>query len=671
MGDNNGLNELVEMKSKYDRSTDRFNQDDYFMQQKALQESRQEKIKELFPPPEHPILFEWSNLNLSVPVKKSFIPYKKNTPQRHILKNLSGFVAPGEFLAILGPSGAGKTSLLHSLAGRIPLKSKDSKDGSSGLTGEILVNGVNRGQSFVDRASCFVLQEDLFFGELTVKQTLRFTSRLAMPKEVSNKEKDQRARELTELLRLKKCENTSAGSMFRRGVSGGEKKRLNIANELLSNATLIMMDEPTSGLDASTALLVVSLLSDLAKSGKTVIATLHQPSSQMFHMFDKLLLLADGQTAFLGSAKEALPYFADLGFKCPSQYNPADYLLNILDEVPSNEGTNYRTALLRAYAESENAKEYEDSSSDTDEEKGNAKSVSCPPPLPSTIRKGFQASYWTQIWLLMGRSAKQHMIEAIPNFITFVILSIFAAIYWWRLGYSESDIANRKGLLFFVVWNALILPMFSALSEVSKERILIRKERPTRLYRLSAYILSKAIANAPIDAVAPTVMSAVIYWACNLNAQFHRFVIYCIFSFLGQLSGMGLGIAIGVNFDMPEAATPLVLFFFFAMTITGGFFIAISDIPTWINWTKYLSLLKYWADAVVVNEFDDDSHTFKVKNPYKGQPPYITGDEILKNEHLIFGHKIWPAALILLGSYIAALFLSYILLRFHTRRKTA
>jgi len=235
---------------------ERFDQKHYEAQQKEAHQQREAKIRELFPPPRHPIKLEWSHVNLSVPVKgKSWFRRNKNKEAittKHILKDLNGSVEPGEFLVILGPSGAGKTSLLHSLAGRIPRKSSTSTSSSGvGLTGSITINGVDRDKTPVDQDSCFVLQEDIFFGELTVKQTLRFTANLSMSKEVPEKEKNRRADDFIELMRLKKCANTCVGSILRRGVSGGEKKRLNIANELLSNPSLVIMDEPTSGLDAS------------------------------------------------------------------------------------------------------------------------------------------------------------------------------------------------------------------------------------------------------------------------------------------------------------------------------------------------------------------------------------------------------------------------------------
>jgi len=207
--------------------------------------------------------------------------------------------------------------------------------------------------------------------------------------------------------------------------------------------------------------------------------------------------------------------------------------------------------------------------------------------------------------------------------------------------------------------------MFSAISELATERKVIRKERPSHLYELSAYILSKTIANIPIDAASPLVLSVIVYWTCNLNASFSRFVIFCVTSFFGQLSGLGVGTVLGVNFDRPEIATPWVIVIFFLFTITGGFFINLADVPQWIRWTKYTSLIKYWSDAILVNEFDDDSHVFKSGGHI------TTGKEFLDDQELIFGFRVWPGMLLLVGSYICAQVLAYFLLRWHTRKNTA
>jgi ABC-type multidrug transport system ATPase subunit/ABC-type multidrug transport system permease subunit len=239
-----------------------------------------------------------------------------------LLHGISGIARPGEFCAILGGSGAGKTTLLNALAGRSAVPISE---------GSILFNGRPRTHG-TRRLIGYVMQDDVFFGNLTVGQTLQFTADIRLPRSMSAEEKRERVDEVLRFLNLSKAKDTIIGDQqFRKGVSGGERKRTNIAETLLTNPSLLLLDEPTSGLDSTTALAVVRLLKDLAISeGRTVIATIHQPSSIMWAEFDKVLLLAEGSVVYFGPAKDATRYFERQGFQLPYGYNPADYLLDLL-----------------------------------------------------------------------------------------------------------------------------------------------------------------------------------------------------------------------------------------------------------------------------------------------------------------------------------------------------
>ncbi|KAL3885005.1 hypothetical protein ACJMK2_025104 [Sinanodonta woodiana] len=175
----------------------------------------------------------------------------------------------------------------------------------------------------------FVLQEDIFFASLTLKETLYFTSMIRLPESIPTADKLQQIDDLAEVLDVKKCLDTRMGDMFSPGLSGGEKKRASIICELLTNPDILLLDEPTSGLDSSTALALMQQLRKLAdEKNKIVIFSIHQPSSQMYHMFDKLLLLAQGKVAFVGERSDALVHLEQVGFECGIHYNPADFISN-------------------------------------------------------------------------------------------------------------------------------------------------------------------------------------------------------------------------------------------------------------------------------------------------------------------------------------------------------
>lgn len=246
-----------------------------------------------------------------------------------ILNQISGRAKPGEILALMGPSGSGKTSLLDVLASR-----SSYNDGTIYLNNISMTDNPTKMKS-LKRKIAYIKQKDIFFEHLSVKDQLIYTAFLRLGDDYSKEEKIDEVNKVIELLRLHKCADTPI-----KLVSGGERKRVNIGTELLTNPSIIMLDEPTSGLDSTSAVALMSLLVSLAHDhGKTVITSIHQPSSAVFHKFDSLLFLADGCVVYHGSPKESLLYCQKLGYACPNGYNAADHWMDLLVEdsaIPTN-----------------------------------------------------------------------------------------------------------------------------------------------------------------------------------------------------------------------------------------------------------------------------------------------------------------------------------------------
>lgn len=241
-------------------------------------------------------------------------------PMRQVLYSISGCCNPGEVLALMGPSGSGKTTLLSILGGRTPK--------GATVTGGVLFNGAPMTKR-AKRSLGFVLQDDLLYEALTVQETLYYAAMLRLPRTMSSAQKKERVTEVIAALGLTKCRDTIIGGFFRRGISGGERKRVSVGHELLINPSVLLLDEPTSGLDSTTAMRLVTTLRSLAAGGRAVATTIHQPSSRLFQLLDKLLLLSEGHAIYYGRAALATDWFHRLGFTMPYGVNAADFLLDV------------------------------------------------------------------------------------------------------------------------------------------------------------------------------------------------------------------------------------------------------------------------------------------------------------------------------------------------------
>ena len=245
---------------------------------------------------------------------------------RAVLRNVSGHFGHGQMSAILGPSGAGKTTLLLLLAGKIRQTS-----------GVVRVNGraahMRRFRSLLG----YVPEEDIMLPELTVEETLRFAVRLKLPTALSATERAAEVEHVMRLLGLLHVRHTRIGDVARRGVSFGERRRVNIAIELVGRPSVLFVDDATAGLDSTTALQVMTTLRRLAGSGVNLVTVIHQPSELLFAMFDRVLLMSGaGGPAYQGVASLALRHFeATFGLRCGRFTNPADYLLELVSEPPS------------------------------------------------------------------------------------------------------------------------------------------------------------------------------------------------------------------------------------------------------------------------------------------------------------------------------------------------
>ncbi|PAV58042.1 hypothetical protein WR25_18809 [Diploscapter pachys] len=298
------------------------------------------------------LLLSWHNVTAHVNQqrKNKFIDYFREPrkercyterSQKVLLDEVFGTANPGEVLAILGSSGAGKSTLLNVLTQR-------NLDFIR-VSGDIRVNGLRVDKEYMKKVSAYVQQDDLFIGSLTVEEHLRFNAVLRMNDRYSDREQKRRVKQVISDLGLKSCANSIIGTRTRKGISGGERKRLAFASEILTSPPMLLCDEPTSGLDSFLAHQVIQVLKKLAeRKGMTIIITIHQPSSQIYHLFDRIYFMAEGRVVFCGTRDEAELMWTGLGLPTPLNFNPADHYISTLSIKKHGEAKQHERNMILA-----------------------------------------------------------------------------------------------------------------------------------------------------------------------------------------------------------------------------------------------------------------------------------------------------------------------------------
>jgi len=248
---------------------------------------------------------------------------------RCILQGVTGEFRPKRVAAIMGPSGAGKTTFMNALCGRAYYGT---------TTGEIRINGHVSSIAEIKQLRGFVPQDDIVHEHLTVREQLYYSARLRNAENTSKQMINSIVEDVLNVMQLLDVQHSIVGNVERRGISGGQRKRVNIGLELAARPSILMLDEPTSGLDATTALDIIRSVKRLTAVGMTVVMVVHQPRYSLFTLFDEVLLLGlGGETVYLGASEGALPYFRNLGFKMPEHENPADWFMDVISGKVKND----------------------------------------------------------------------------------------------------------------------------------------------------------------------------------------------------------------------------------------------------------------------------------------------------------------------------------------------
>eukprot|EP01119_Soliformovum_irregulare_P020712 TRINITY_DN675_c0_g1_i1.p1 TRINITY_DN675_c0_g1~~TRINITY_DN675_c0_g1_i1.p1 ORF type:complete len:842 (+),score=177.45 TRINITY_DN675_c0_g1_i1:111-2636(+) len=568
--------------------------------------------------------------------------------RRQILHDVSGIASPGQITAILGPSGAGKTSFIDIIAGR-------KNVGTFG--GTILVNGTHRTKSW-KRLSGYVLQEDKFLGTMTVEEHLMFVAQLRLPSDMPYRLKLERVRNVMEELHISHIAQSRIGTEMARGISGGERRRLSIASELVTDPAIIILDEPTSGLDSYAAFSLMETLKRLAlQRHRTIIVSIHQPRSNIFSMFDNVLLLAEGKQVYFGSAMEILPHFAALGHPCPVNYNPADFLIDLVSM--SN-----RDTILKLVSE------YPASDQATSTQLNINNSIQQRKPLDESSDAEFNSTWFTQLFQLSKRTLVHNLRNPYllrTQYVVSLVLAFILGNIFWKVGDDIVGVQDRAGCLFFII----ALLSFSSLSSIDtffQERVLYVRERANGMYRSSTYFFSKALCDLiPMRIIPPLILGGVVYWMVGLRPDFVAYGWFLVTVVLVSIVAGSLSLVISSvtpSLSLGNLVAILMLLFFL---LFGGFLVNKQSMPQGVGWLKQLSFFNFAFEVMMVNELYGGQINF---NPtgYNIKPVWVDGMVFLKQFDM--DPDRFNTDLIVLGAMIVAyLSIAYICLRFFVKEK--
>lgn len=520
----------------------------------------------------HHLVFNDINCGIMTYIaRKAWIRKKKKNIDQIILNNACGAIRPGKLTFILGPSGAGKSTLLRILAGRK----------KNGVTGSLQGTGQN---------VVLVSQHATLIDTLTAKETLQFAASLKLPS-ATHHERQHAINAVAKQLGISETLNTKAGRL-----SGGERKRLTVACELLTNPSVLLLDEPTSGLDSVSSMSIAKALKSVANTGRIVACVIHQPSSQLFASADDAILLANGRTLYSGTIENIPELLRKSGFLCPQYYNMADYILEIASgehagnlSMLEDEAKTYANEMRKLAEKEINQQNGKDNSAENEALLNENLS----------IVDGYKANFGQQMTALLcrgyiGALRDVHLTQI--RLVTHLIVGLLLGALYHGAGAEASRMISNTGCLFFFLLFLYFSNAMPTIHTFPVESTVVLQEHLNKWYYLSTYCASKIIIDLPIQLLCATVFVIPAWYLTSQPLEPNRFglawLVCALITILAQTFGLVVGAACGVKlglFVIPAANIPMLMF--------SEFFIPYHEMPSYLQPLAWLSYFRYAFDA--------------------------------------------------------------------------
>ncbi|EDW77576.1 uncharacterized protein Dwil_GK24575 [Drosophila willistoni] len=529
--------------------------------------------------------------------------YQVNAPKQKekkaVLKGITGTFKSGELTAIMGPSGAGKSSLMNILTGLT----------KSGVSGQIEIGKA--------RKLCgYIMQDDHFFPFFTVDETMLMAAALKIANKcVSMKDKRSLVDYLLNSLKLSKARHTRCSNL-----SGGQKKRLSIALELIDNPAVLFLDEPTTGLDSSSSFDTIQLLRGLANEGRTIVCTIHQPSTNIYNLFNLIYVLSSGQCTYQGSPQNTVRFLSTIELECPAYHNPADFLL----ECVNGDYGNHTEALTNAAKD--DRWRYDQQLMPSDEES----QVPATPPTETQLAKfnesqaqaqsqkkpftkldsskdlarhTYPPAEWMRLWLLIGRCHLQFFRDWTLTYLKLgihIICAILIGLFFGDSGSNATKQISNVGMIMIhcvYLWYTTIMP---GILRFPSEIAIIKKETFNNWYKLRTYYLATIITSTPVHIIFSTVYITIGYLMTEQPVEMERFVKYLLSAVVVTICADGLGIFLGTILNPVNGTFVGAVSTCFMLTFSG-FLILLNHIPAALRFMAFISPLRYALENMVIS----------------------------------------------------------------------
>ncbi|KAL5239615.1 hypothetical protein ACI65C_007025 [Semiaphis heraclei] len=520
----------------------------------------------------------FENLTYTV---NTFSKFKK--VKKEILHGINGCFRSGELTAIMGPSGCGKSTLLNVLAGY----------SISGSSGQVYLNDSLRDEKQMANISCYIQQDDYVRDLLTVRESMTVAAHLKLPTTESTTSKSGQVEDLLDALGL-----SIHGDTITKRLSGGQKKRLSIALELITNPSILFLDEPTTGLDSQSCSQFVSLMADLAHNqSRTMVCTLHQPSALLFEKFDQIYALSTGQCIYQGPSNLVIPYFSERTIVCPPYHNPADFLI----EVAIGE---YGTDVLAKLADTTKTtyiKKHNNCHSISDDQELQLENGTCLKNNNIVVKKQGplknkslnKPPYYLQAYHLYLRNVimyKRNKTNLMLRIIAHFVIAIIFGYLYRGVGNDASVMISNMVFVYGTNLFLVYTGQMAVIVSFPLEYKVLKREHFNSWFKLFPYMISILLVEIPFQILCCLVYIVPSYIMTSQPLELMRFSYFTLFLVVTSLTSQSTGFLCGAT--LPVKVSVFVGPVFMVLLSVFGFAIRFTDIPAIYVWLHYFSFVR-------------------------------------------------------------------------------